>query len=155
IAFLDANGATIAEIEVGRASDSGKQLVRLDGESKAFLASQEISLEGDPDSWLAQSLLSFDRDATRSVEIDFAAGGSLAAERAAADADWQATSEPAEGKVLDRAALARAVNRFASLSFTTTAAPDAEDGEAARANSHAYTIELENGPTYTVHIGRR
>src|SRR5690606_16089404 len=155
IAFLDASGSTIAKVEVGRPTDSGKQLVRLGDDNKAFLASQEIALDGDPDSWLAKTLLSFDRDAARSVEIAFAAGGSLSAERAAADAVWQATSELPEGKVLDSAALARAVNRFASLSFTKTAAPDAEDVEAARANSHAYAIAIQDGPTYTVRIGRR
>lgn len=155
IAFLDAGGAVIAKVEVGRPTESGKQLVRLNDEDKAFLASQEISLDGDPDAWLAKSLLTFDRDATRSVEIAFANGDTLAAARDSADAEWQAAAALPEGKILDSAALARAVNRFAALTFTQTAALDSEDVEQARAHSHSYEIALADGPTYTVRIGRR
>ncbi len=156
IAFQAADGASIAALEIGRATDNGKQLAKLAAENKAYLIGKEIALDGDANSWLDKKLLNFESSKSRSFSIEFAAGGSLAATRETANGEWKPTSATIpEGKALDAAAVTRTINRFANLTFTDVSDADADEATEALQTAHKLVIGLEGGPTYTIQIGQR
>ena len=155
IAFAAADGAEKSSISFGRETESGKQIVRYGNESKAFLVNDQFSIDGDLDSWLDKSLVTFERDAMRELSLTWPDGSRLRAQRESQDAAWTTEDPLPEGKILDQGALTRAGNRFTNLSFTKTAPKDSEDAADAKERAIAIGIKLADGSQYDFALGRR
>ena len=155
IAFHKSEGEPAVHVQLGKTSDTGKQLVKYAGEDKAFLASGQVNLDADPIAWLDKTLVTFERDAIRSVEITFPDGSSLAVSRDGTDVDWTARGDLPENKELDQDAITRAATRFANLTFTGLTGTDDAEFTEAMDNAQRYVLTLEDGTSYTFEIGRR
>lgn len=155
IALLDSSGKAALELELGRNTDTGKQLVKFADEDKAFIADDQFSLQSSPTAWLDKTLIELERDDARSVSFALKNGDTLTVSRASADEEWSADDELPAGKQLDQGAVTRALNRFASIRFTDLMDPESPEAVAATANSHTISVQLEGGDSYDFTVGRR
>ncbi len=151
----DASGDSVLSLDLGRETDTGKQLVRFGQEELAFIASDSFSVDGDPVSWLDKTLLEVERDAIRSAAFQLENGDTLAVTRDSDTADWTTEDALPEGKQLDQGAITRALNRLVSINFIRLA--ELSDPEVVGAQEHSYTIRytLEDGTHYTITAGQR
>ncbi|MBK1877377.1 DUF4340 domain-containing protein [Pelagicoccus mobilis] len=155
INLIDDSDKSVLSLDLGRETESGKQLVRFADEEVAFISSESFSVDGDPVSWLEKELLSVERDEIRSANFKLENGDTLAVTRESDEADWTSVDTLPEGKQLDQGAITRALNRLVSIRFTNLA--DLTDPDYVAAKSHSYTIDytLADGTTYTVLAGQR
>ncbi|MBD5782412.1 DUF4340 domain-containing protein [Pelagicoccus sp. NFK12] len=151
----DASGNSVLSLDLGRETDSGKQLVRFGQEELAFIASDSFSVDGDPVSWLDKKLIDVERDAIRSATFQLENGDTLNVARESDTADWTTEDTLPEGKQLNQGAITRAINRLVSINFIRLA--EHNDPEVVGAQEHSYTISytLADDTTYTVTAGRR
>jgi len=156
VRFFDADGASLAEIELGKDAEGGRQFLRFKGEEKAFLITNSISLTIDPDSWLNKKLVELVTNEIASLETTLSNGETLSAARFAdaENAPWTSDTVP-EGKVLNESEINSLISRLTGLSFTDTNTPDAEEVIDAKANSHQFILTTKEGASYTYGIGRR
>ncbi|MBC2604590.1 DUF4340 domain-containing protein [Pelagicoccus albus] len=155
INLLAEDGASVLSLDLGRETESGKQLVRFGEEEIAFVASEAFGVNGDPVSWLKKSLVSLDRDQIRTLKVSLLDGSSLELSRESEDEDWMATSELPEGMTLDQAAIDRAIGRVSQLNFVNLAELDDPEVLAAAANQVSVTLTMSDETNYTFEIGRR
>ncbi len=155
IILSNATGDEIANIEIGRETDAGKQIIRFGEEQKAFLVDSPIAMDGDPLQWLDKKLIGYERNDVRSVAIAWQDGATLSAAREDAEAEWTAETELPEGKILAKNPVDSLAGRFTNLSFSDLATLDDPAVVAASENSHTVRIGLEGGKTYEIRIGRR
>jgi hypothetical protein len=151
----DDTGSSILALDLGRETDSGKQLVRFGQEELAFIASDSFSVDGDPVSWLDKTLIDVERDAIRSATFQLENGDTLSVTRTSDTADWTTQAPLPEGKRLDQGAITRALNRLVSINFIRLT--DHTDPQVVGAQDHCYTVHytLADDTTYTVTAGQR
>lgn len=150
-----ADGSSILSLDLGRETESGKQLIRYGDEAVAFVAENVFTVDGAPVSWLDKSLLQIERDAIRSATFDLANGDTLTVSRESAESDWITAVRLPEGMQLDQGAITRALNRFASPTFNQLAELTDPDVVGAKANSLSIDLTLADQSSYTFTAGRR
>ncbi|EDY83901.1 hypothetical protein VDG1235_3528 [Verrucomicrobiia bacterium DG1235] len=155
INLLNANGDSVLSLDLGRETDSGKQLVRYGQENVAFIANDAFTVNGDPTSWLDKTLLEISRDDIRSAAFTLPDGQTLAVSRESDTADWTTSDPLPAGKQLDQGAITRALNRFAKVSFTSLADLTDPEALAAKANSRSLSLTLADSSSYDITLGRR
>ena len=155
VRFLDSSNGVIAELELGKEADGGRQFLRFSGEDKAFLITNSISLSVDPDSWLKKKLVEIPTNEVASIDIKLSGGEAFSADRDPEDdKSWLSESVP-DGKELDGSAIDRLVARLTGLNFTSTTSSDAEEVAEAKNNSHSFVLSTKSGNAYTFALGRR
>ena len=155
VRFLDDTSDVIAELELGKEADGGRQFLRFSGEDKAFLITNSISLTVDPDSWLKKKLVEIPTNEVASIDIKLSGGETLSAARDPEDDKaWISESVPEE-KELDGPAIDRLVSRLTGLNFTSTTSSDTEEVADAKNNSHSFVLATKSGNAYTFTLGRR
>lgn len=155
INLLDDQGQNVLSLDLGRETDSGKQLVRFGDEQVAFIADDTFTVNADPVSWLDKTLVDVESDSIRSASITLLDGETLEVGRETADAEWTTSNELPEGKQLDQSAIDRTLNRATTVRFNKLATLDAPEVTAAAANSYSISYSLEDGTEYSLNIGRR
>ena len=154
IRFIDSDGNDIVAIDLGKKTDNQRQILRYQGEEKAFLANTTFSIDSNPDSWLEKALVSFEADDVTGIEAELQNGDTLSVTRDDADSDWQSEELP-EGKILNQYSVEQIATRLAGLNFTATADKDDDAVTAARENSHSFDLSLKDGRSYRYTIGRQ
>lgn len=149
-----ADGSSVLSLDLGRETDTGKQLVRFGDEDIAFIASDTFSVDGDPTSWLDKKILEFARQDIRSATFELANGETLSVSRESDNEDWTTESDLPEGKQLDQGAITRALNRFASVSFTDIPALEDPAMSGPTPQRISLSISLQNGTGYNVALSR-
>ena len=155
VSFLDSSNGVIAELELGKEANGGRQFLRFSGEDKAFLITNSINLTIDPDSWLKKKLVEIPTNEVASIDIMLSGGDVLSAARDTEDETaWTSDSVP-EGKELDGPAIDRLVSRLTGLNFTRTNSSDAEEVADAKTNSYRFVLSTKSESAYTFTLGRR
>lgn len=165
--LLDAAGAPLVELTLGKSDDAGGRFLRFGSEDKAYQARFDPSLDTDPKDWADATLLKLTPDDIAKIELSFpatnAAGSGPTPSNAAPvltftrekkDAPWVAGQTPA-GQRLKTDALSPILNNLAALRFTDTTATDDASATTARANARTATFTTFDGKTITVALGRK
>ena len=165
--LLDAAGAPLVELTLGKTDDAGGRFFRYGGEDKAFQARFDPSLDTDSKNWADATLLKLTASDIAKVELGFPTvengGGApspradaptITATRAKKDSPWTAEHAPA-GQQLKAAALDPILNSLTALRFTDTTATDDVAAAAARASSRTAKLTTFDGKTITVVLGRK
>ena len=120
---LDANGAPIAELIVGRrrmrvqGNVPESVHVRRPNEAQAWLAEGRIPLDADPSLWIDRDIANIPRDRVRAAEIRRAGEGTLVLRRGRELEAPLAVVEPAETPELDELSLDEVARGFEFLTF--------------------------------------
>jgi hypothetical protein len=132
---LDANGAPIAEIVVGRrrmrvqGNVPESVYVRRPGESQAWLAEGRLPLDADPNLWIDRDIANIPRDRVRAATIHRAGEGTLVLRRGRELESGLAVVEPAETPELDELSLDEVARGFEFLTFLDVRAASEMPGE--------------------------
>jgi hypothetical protein len=120
---LDANGAPIAELIVGRrrmrvqGNVPESVYVRRPAETQAWLAEGRLPLDADPSLWIDRDIANIPRDRVRAAEIHRAGEGALVLRRGRELEAPLAVIEPAETPALDEVSLDEVARAFEFLTF--------------------------------------
>lgn len=155
ITLSDASDNTVIALELGRETDTGKQLVKFAGEDIAFLINDQIALDSNAIAWLDKTLVKYEQDDVLAATITLLDNSSLNVTRTASTEDWQTTQQLPEGKELDQSALSSAINKFASSSFTDLAETTDEAVTAAQESSIQINLTFADESTLNLTIGQR
>ena len=132
---LDANGAAIAEIIVGRrrmrvqGNVPESVYVRRPGETQAWLAEGRLPLDADPNLWIDRDIANIPRDRVRAATIHRAGEGTLVLRRGRELDAGLAVVEPAETPDLDELSLDEVARGFEFLTFLDVRAAGDMPGE--------------------------
>lgn len=153
---IGAGGAAPAlSLEIGKTAEGGGRFIRFTGEDKAYLTDLSLQVDATPRNWAQSRLLEFEAEDVAGIEIGFDGDAPpLALRRGDSSADWEVASTDRAGGVKPRE-VTNLLNRFTSLRFTETGAPESEEATVARQEARPLTIELFDGTRYTIHLGRR
>jgi len=120
---LDANGAPIAELVVGRrrmrvqGNVPESVYVRRPGETQAWLAEGRLPLDSDPNLWIDRDIANIPRDRVRAAEIAREGEPALVLRRGPEPESPLAVVEPAETPELDEISLDEVARAFEFLTF--------------------------------------
>lgn len=120
---LDASGAPIAELVVGRrrmrvqGNVPESVYVRRPDEAQAWLAEGRLPLDSDPNLWIDRDIANIPRERVRAAEVLRAGEGSLVLRRGRELEAGLAVVEPAETPELDEISLDEVARAFEFLTF--------------------------------------
>lgn len=165
--LLDAAGAPLLALTLGKSDDAGGRFLRFGSEEKAFQARFDPSFDTDPKNWADAALLKLTPDDIAKIELTFPtptvagngptpanAAPSLTFTREKKDAPWVAGQTPA-GQRLKSDALSPILNNLAALRFTDTTATDDASATAARAHARTAKFTTFDGKAITIALGRK
>jgi hypothetical protein len=132
---LDANGAPIAELIVGRrrmrvqGNVPESVYVRRPNDNQAWLAEGRLPLDADPNLWIDRDIANIPRDRVRAAEIHRAGEGTLVLRRGRELEAGLGVVEPAETPELDELSLDEVARGFEFLTFLDVRAAADMPGE--------------------------
>jgi hypothetical protein len=122
IAFLDAAGAPLLDLDLGKTPDGGGRIVRFGDEAKAYLARLSASLDASAAAWRDTALVAgLKAEDIASLSIGFSdAPVPVVISRTAADQPWTSPSTPA-GSQVKASALGSLPGNLSGLRYTQIA----------------------------------
>ena len=150
----DKEGKTLRAFQLGKNVESGGRFVKFDDETKAYVASVSAYLESSAKNWADTALVAVKPEDVLGVDLTFADGGTMHLKRVNSAALWTG-EELAPGERFKDSEVSSLVSKLASLRYTETADPGADDVKAARENSRSFKITLATGKSYDIALGRK
>ncbi len=122
VAYLDASGKTLLDLDLGKTPDGGGRIVRFDDEPAAYLERPAVSLDATATSWRDTALVAgLKADDIASLGIGFPdTTAPVVVSRTAADQPWTSPATPA-GQQVKASALASTPGNLAGLRYTNVA----------------------------------
>ena len=155
IELLDASGAVLWSVTLGKSADSGGgRFIRFANEQKAYLTSLAVWLDPEPKSWADAALLSVKPDDIAKVEITFPQAAPVALSRAKKDDAWTAETSPA-GQAVNPSKVGALLTALAGLHFTETVELDDPKAVAARGHERTAKFTTFDGKTITISLARK
>ncbi len=173
ISFLDAGGATLLDLTLGKTDDNGFRFMHFGVEDKAFRLRLDTMLDTVAKNWADSALVKLKPEDIAKVELGFpavapavVAGGSgpaitpgteattLIATRAKKEDPFTADHVPA-GQQFKPAALNPVLSSLTDLRFTDTTATDDAKATAAKAGARTVKLTTFDGKIVTIALGRK
>ena len=154
VTLLDAAGAELWSVTLGKNADGGGRFVRFGDENAAFLSRLSTWLDLESRNWAESALVGLKSEDVARLEIGFADAPALTVSRPDATTAFSA-GEAAAGRTLKTATVTSLLSTLTSLRFTDTTAPDDTDAVDARRQARSFTLTTFDGRTVTVALGRR
>ncbi len=153
VAFLDAAGKTLLELDLGKNADGGGRFLRYGSEAKAYLARLTASIDADPANWRDTALVSIKIDDIASLTFAFPGAAPVVVSRPDAKTGWTSPATPA-GQQVKTATVTSQLTNLASLRYTQVA-PTLDPGViAARILTRDVTLTTFDGRTVKLALGR-
>jgi hypothetical protein len=154
IDLLDAAGATLVAITLGRHPETGGgRFVRYGEENKAYLANLNAWLDSEPRNWANAEFLQVKADDVARLEVPLETGA-VTLSRAKKDDPWTADPTPTNQR-LRAEKIAGLLASLGTLRFSDTTATDDANAVAARANLRSIKLTTFDQKTITVALGRK
>jgi len=155
IQLLDASGAEIWSLYLGKAPDSGSgRFIRFGTESKAFLSNLSVYIDTDAKNWADSQLVNLKADDVGTVSIALESGAPVVLTRKKKEDPWTAAGEPAGFKVKPEA-VSSLLSSLGSLRFSDSSATDDPAAVEARKHVRAFVLTTFDGKTTTIALGRK
>lgn len=155
VAYLDADGKTLLELQIGKNADGGGRFLRYGDESAAYLARLDLRLDATPAAWrdtlLLPGLAAAD---VSSLRIQFPdAGTSVTLTREKAGEPWTSSAAP-EGQRVKQSFVPGQLTNLVGLRYTGTA-PRLDPGvTAARVFPREIELKTFDDRSVTLHFQR-
>jgi hypothetical protein len=173
VTFLDAGGATLLDLTLGKTDDNGYRFLHFGTEDKAFRLRLDTMLDTEAKNWADSALIKLKTEDIAKVELSFPAEAATVAAGAGAPAvtpgteattvtatrakkdDPFTTDHVPAGQQFKPAALNTALSSLTDLRFTDTTATDDTKATAAKANARTVKLTTFDGRTVTIALGRK
>lgn len=157
VAYLDADGKPLLELDLGRTADGGGRFLRHGEEQQVYLARLDPHLEATTAAWrdtlLLPGLAAADIASIRIHFTDTFVATNTTLTRESADAPWTASTTP-EGKQLKQSLITSQLTNLANLRYTRTAPRLDPAVVAARVFPREVEIKTFDGRTLTISFQR-
>lgn len=157
VAYLDADGKTLLELDLGKTADGGGRFLRHGEESQAYLARLDLHLDATAAAWrdtlLLPGLAAADIASIRIQFTDTFVATSATLTRESADVPWTA-DQPPEGKQLKQTLVSGQLTNLANLRYTGIAPRLDPAVVAARVFPREVEIKTFDGRTLVVSFQR-
>lgn len=141
VAFLDADGKPVLELDLGKTADGGGRFVRFGAGERAYLARLNVYLDAEPSSWRDTALVSdLKPEDVASVSIGFPdTPASVVVSRTAPDSAWTSPAVPA-GHQVKSSSVSGQLTTLTGLRYTGVTPVD--DPAVVAARPHARELAL-------------
>ncbi len=146
IAFLDATGKTLLELDLGKNADGGGRFLRYGSEPKAYLARLNASIDADATNWRDTALIALKSDEIASLAFAFPGAAPVVISRPDAKTGWTSPATPA-GQQVKTGSITTQLTNLTGLRYTQVA-PALDPGViAARVLTRDVTLTTFDGRT--------
>jgi hypothetical protein len=153
VAFLDAAGKTLLELDLGKNADGGGRFLRYGSEAKAYLARLNASIDADPTNWRDSALVALKNDDIASIAFAFSGAAPVVVSRPDAKTGWTSPAAPA-GQQVKATTVNTQLTNLTGLRYTQVA-PNLDPGViAARVLTRDVTLTTFDGRTVKISLGR-
>ena len=152
---LKTNEETVWSMETGKRGQSGGLYVRFNDEADAYLADLTSYFDSNVDNWPEKRMLLFQSSDVAALYFEFSnSEPGFKIERETAESEFTAEGLM-ENEKLNESAITSFISTLSSARYTKVHELDDPDAIAAKEHTHSIKIELFNGKTYNLHVGRR
>jgi hypothetical protein len=153
VAFLDATGKTLLELDLGKNADGGGRFLRYGSEPKAYLARLNASIDADATNWRDTALIALKSDEIASLAFAFPGPAPVVISRPDAKTGWTSPATPA-GQQVKTGSITTQLTNLTGLRYTQVA-PALDPGViAARVLTRDVTLTTFDGRTVKLTLGR-
>ncbi len=153
VAFLDAAGKTLLELDLGKNADGGGRFLRYGSEAKAYLARLTASIDADATNWRDTALVALKSDDIASLAFAFPGAAPVVISRPDAKTGWTSPATPA-GQQVKTGSISTQLTNLTGLRYTQVA-PALDPGViAARVLTRDVTLTTFDGRTVKLTLGR-
>jgi len=174
VVFLDAAGASLLDLTLGKTDEYGYRFLHFGAEDKAFRMRLDTMLDTEAKNWADSALVKLKAEDVAKVELSFPAvaaslaipgGGApvvtpgteavtVTLTRAKPGAPFTSDHVPV-GQQFKASAIDSALGSLADLRFTDTTPTDDAKAMAAKANARTVKLTTFDGKTVTIALGRK